>query len=240
VLNHAQIQSLMSKRIFFGHQSVGDNIMQGIRDCVAAEPRLKLNIVATPDPHTVPGYAFLEAHIGVNRDPKSKTDAFNQVMDNGFGSQGGVAFYKYCYIDFGPSTDVSQVFALYRDGITELRRKYPSLAIVHSTVPLTARESNTTTKSRVRSFLRGIIGRDPNVKRNQFNELLRQEYAGKEPLFDIAEIESTQSDGSRSYFRRGFQKIYTLAREYTNDGGHLNENGRRLAAEQLLAVLATV
>jgi len=240
VLSDQQIQNLVNKKIFFGHQSVGDNIVQGVRDLVAAEPRLKLSIVTSADPQSVHGLAFVEAHIGVNRDPRSKTAAFAAVLDKGFGAQGGVAMYKYCYIDFAPSTDVQQVFDRYHDGINELRRRYPSLTLVHSTVPLTAEESTTTMRKRVRNVLRKIVGRDPNVKRNQFNKLLRQTYAGKEPIFDIAEIESTRSDGSRSYFRRGFQKIYTLASEYTNDGGHLNESGRRAAAEKLLVVLATL
>ena len=32
VSNEQQIRNLSSKKIFFGHQSVGDNIVQGIRD----------------------------------------------------------------------------------------------------------------------------------------------------------------------------------------------------------------
>jgi hypothetical protein len=239
VLSDQQIRSLASKKIFFGHQSVGDNILQGIRDLMASDPRLKINIVTSLDPESVPGFALVEAHIGVNRDPRSKTEAFAATLDKGFGSLGGIALYKYCYIDFGNSTDVAQVFDNYRKGIVEVRQKYASLALVHSTVPLTADQASSTAKERIKTVLRRIIGRDPNVKRNQFNELLRQTYGGKDPIFDIAEVESTRSDGSRSYFTRGLSKIYTLAPEYTTDGGHLNELGRRKAAEQFLFVLAT-
>jgi hypothetical protein len=109
---------------------------------------------------------------------------------------------------------------------------------VHSTVPLTADQQPASFKDSVKNTLRKLAGRDPNVKRNRFNQLLKQTYGGKDPIFDIAEIESTHSDGSRSYFSRAGQKIYTLAPEFTEDGGHLNEAGRRRGAQQLLALLA--
>jgi hypothetical protein len=240
VLSDQQVRSLATKKIFFGHQSVGDNIVQGIRDLMAADPRLQIKIVTSADPQSVSGFAFVETHIGVNRDPRSKTEAFAAILDKGFGAQGGIALYKYCYIDFGTATDVERVFDNYRKGIADIRQKYPSLTLVHSTVPLTADEASTTAKDRIKAVLRRILGRDPNVKRNQFNHLLWQTYGGRDPIFDIAQIESTRSDGSRCYFTRGMTKIYTLAPEYTTDGGHLNELGRRKIAEQLLLVLANL
>jgi hypothetical protein len=240
VLTDQQIRSLLGKKIFFGHQSVGDNLVEGIRDLMATDPRLQIHIVTSAEPQTVAGAALVEAHIGVNRNPGSKTAAFTEVLDKGFGQQGGVAIYKYCYIDFNSTTDFAQVFDNYQKSVGELRRKYPSLILVHSTVPLTAEEQSATGKDRVKTMLRRMLGRDPNVRRNQFNQLLKQTYGGKDPIFDIAEIESTHSDGSRSYFTRGGQKIYTLAPEFTTDGGHLNEAGRRAGAEQLLALLASL
>ena len=86
------------------------------------DPRLRMNLISSADPEAVPGSAFVEAHIGVNRSPASKTEAFNQVLDKGFGKQGGIALYKYCYIDFGSNTDVAQIFSNYRKGIAELMR----------------------------------------------------------------------------------------------------------------------
>ncbi len=203
VLSDQQICSLSTKKIFFGHQSVGDNILQGIRDVMASDPRLKINIVTSADPQSVSGFAFVETHIGVNRHPQSKDAAFAAILDKGFGAQGGMALYKYCYIDFSPTSDAQQVFENYRKRITEVKHKYPSLTIVHATVPLMAEETKGTVKEQIKRVLRRIIGRDPNVKRNQFNQLLRQAYEGKDPIVDIAEAESTHADGSRSYFLRG-------------------------------------
>src|ERR1700686_4954691 len=65
VLSDQQIRSLSAKRIFFGHQSVGDNIVQGIRDLMAADARLKINMASSAEPQSVPGFAIVEAHIGV-------------------------------------------------------------------------------------------------------------------------------------------------------------------------------
>ena len=107
--------------------------------------------------------------------------------------------------------------------------------IVHITVPLTTVEP--TTKAWIKSMLGRTTERDVNVKRNDFNSLLRKTYSATDPIFDLAEVESTQSNGTRSYFTRDGEKIYTLAAEFTTDGGHLNEAGRRGAAEALLQVL---
>src|SRR5213594_3175741 len=42
--------SLSSKRIFFGHQSVGDNILDGIRDIANKNSQIKLYVTETNDP----------------------------------------------------------------------------------------------------------------------------------------------------------------------------------------------
>ena len=235
-LTDQQIVSLATKRIFFGHQSVGNNIIQGIRDLASVDSRLKLNIVNSADPQSISGPAFVEFEIGQNGNPQSKIDAFSSVLDKGMGAQGGIALFKFCYVDIDVSTDVPRMFAGYREGIRSLKAKYPALKIVPVTVPLTTVEP--APKVWVKNLLGRTTTRDINVKRNQFNTLIRQAYAGTDPIFDLAEVESTHSDGSRSYFTRGDEKIYTLAPEFTADGGHLNDLGRRVAAERLLFVLA--
>jgi lysophospholipase L1-like esterase len=135
---------------------------------------------------------------------------------------------------------VAQVFSNYRKGIAELHEKYPSLTVVRSTVPLTSDQPSQTIKDQIKDVLRELAGRDANVKRNEFNRMLKDEYGSKDPIVDLAEIESTHPDGSRSFFSRGTQKVYTLAPEFTRDGGHLNELGRRRLAERLLFLLANL
>lgn len=236
VLSDQQISNVESKTLFFGHQSVGADIIQGIRDLMAGDPRLKLRIVSSADPEQVSGPAFIEFPIGENGKPQSKNNAFAGILDKGMGSQGGIAMFKYCYVDVDSSTDIQQLFESYHAQINMLKAKYPRLKIVHITMPLTTVEPGTS--AWIKTMLGRATLRDIDAKRNEFNALLRQTYAGTDPVFDLAAVESTHSDGSRAYFMRGGQRVYTLAPEFTTDGGHLNDAGRRAAAEQLLVLLA--
>ena len=227
-----QIQALMTEKIFFGHQSVGDDIVLGIRDIIASDPRLDLHLVTSANPETVLAPAFVEARIGNNTAPASKNQALLSVLDRGFS---GIALFKYCYVDIGGATDVYRMFREYRSTVERVRREHPQVRLVHCTVPLT------TVGPVPRAFLKSLLGgnttQDDNIKRRRFNDALTQTYSG-EPIFDIARIESTHPDGSRSYFTAGGEVFYTLAPEYSDDGGHLNALGRRLAATHLLDVLA--
>lgn len=237
-LSDEQIAKLTSEKVFFGHQSVGSNIIEGIRDVMTADPRLRLRIVGSADPQSVLGPAFVEFKIGQNGNPRLKDEVFAATLDKGMGAQGGIAMYKYCYLDIDSSTDVPTMFASYRDNIGALKAKYPAVKVVHITMPLTTVES--APKAWIKSMLGRVTARDLTAKRNQFNTLLKQTYAGVDPVFDLAEIESTHSDSSRSYFMRGNGKIYTLTPEFTIDGGHLNELGRHMAAERFLLFLASL
>jgi hypothetical protein len=237
-LSDQQACSLNTKTIFFGHQSVGDNIMQGVRDLMARDQRLKLNIVDSDSPETVSGPAFIESHIGENQKPQSKDKAFRTIMEKGIGLKGGIAMYKYCYVDIDSSTVVRQMFENYREGIAGLKQLYPMLKIVHITVPLTTVESKT--KAWAKAILGKPTSRDANIKRNHFNNLLRQTYGNTDPIYDLAEAESTRPDGTRSFFMQGSERIFVLAPELTTDGGHLNEAGSRAAAQRLLLLLSKI
>lgn len=237
VPSSAAWQAVAAKKIYFGHQSVGGNIMEGVRELLAADPSApKLNIVQADDPASVSGPALVESYVGANGDPDSKGAAFAAALDRGMGAAGGVALYKFCYVDVMPSTNVRELFERYRARTAELHAKYPGLVIAHVTMPLTMNESP------VKRVLKTVLGKptalDLNAKRNEYNALLRQTYGGKEPLFDLATIESTRPDGSRAYATRGADTVYALAAELTDDGGHLNAAGRRLAAARFIEFLA--
>jgi hypothetical protein len=94
--------------------------------------------------------------------------------------------------------------------------------------------------------LKNLIGKKEiwefatNVKRNEYNSMLLNEYQGTDPIVDIAKIESTKPDGSRQSFKYNKKIYYSLVPEYTYDNGHLNEVGRKLVAEKLLLVLLSV
>jgi hypothetical protein len=95
----------------------------------------------------------------------------------------------------------------------------------------------------LKAGIKKILGRPAggysgNVSRNRFNEMIRSEYEGKEPLFDLAYWEATLPDGERSVFTWEGATYDSLAGEYTEDGGHLNRDGSRWVAERFLVFLA--
>ena len=234
----AQWERLATKRIFFGHQSVGANILDGVRDLMAEDSTLRLNLVRSPAPSSVAGPALIEAFVGENGNPSSKGNGFAADLAQGMGAEGGIALYKYCYLDMQPGADPAALFAMYRANMDSLAARHPEVTFVHVTMPLT------TTGSAPKQLLKKLMGKatttDLNAGRNRYNAMLRETYGRKAPVFDLAEIESTRADGSRSFVTRGGQTIYTLAPEWTDDGGHLNAAGRKRVARAFLAYLASL
>jgi len=231
-------QKLSQKKIYFGHQSVGNNIIDGIKDITRDNPQIKLNIVETEDPQNFIAPIFAHSPIGKNMDPASKSADFSEKIAQNLGSKLDIAFFKFCYIDITASTDAEKVFTGYQNSTAQTKKSFPKVTVVHLTTPLRVIQA-----SGPRTWLKTIIGRPiggykDNMKREQFNAMLRNEYTGKEPIFDLAAIESTNPDGSRFSFTQGGKTGYALVPEYTDDGGHLNERGRRLVAEQLLIFLS--
>jgi hypothetical protein len=238
----AQWKKLAEERIYFGHQSVGYNIIEGITDIIKNNPQIKLNIIQTVDPTKFATPFFAHSPVGANGDPKSKVDEFVKFMDAGLGNQVALAFMKFCYVDFTASTDVEKVFQDYRKTFSALKGTYPKTTFIHVTAPLTAPLS---LKDRLKQIIKKIIGRptasiEDNIKRSQFNDKMRKEYDGKEPLFDLARIESTSPDGTQALFEKDGKTYPHLFPAYTYDGGHLNEMGRKVVAEQLLVFLANL
>jgi hypothetical protein len=230
------IASLASARIYFGHQSVGANIIEGLR-ALEAETATgpKLTIEHTRDLDAAPATGLIEFYIGENGHPDSKVRDFASVIDQAKVRVPAIAMFKYCFLDITPQTDVAKLFTAHRDSVRAMQRRHPELVFVHVTSPLTTVETGP--KLLVKRLLQKPTARETDRKRNEFNALLRREFAG-EPIFDLARVESTHPAGSRSYFRDGADTVYTLAAELTDDGGHLNAIGERLAATELLSVLA--
>lgn len=231
-------EALANRRIFFGHQSVGRNILAGVRKVLERDPRITLRLVQTDAPGGVDGPAFIDANIGRNGDPESKAAAFVRAIESGFGDSGGIALFKYCYVDVLPSTDVDALFDDYVETIESLKLEYPGLTIVHVTLPLKRLRGGK------REWVMRLLGRSTDMalhaKRSRYNDLLRAKYEGTDPIFDLAALESTRADGTRSAVRYRGRTVYTLAPEWTNDGVHLNEAAQIRVAEQLLILLATM
>ena len=224
--------TLAGTRIIFGHQSVGRDLLDGLRDLGAERE----GVTIVHDRAGVAGDSGLvEFAIGENGKPQTKMADFAAALAPLGDSASGVALFKYCYLDITPQTDVDVLFARHRETVRAIRDRHPDLTFVHVTAPLTVDEP--TPKLLIKKLLGKPTARDANAKRTAFNAMLRREYAG-EPLFDLERVESTRPDGSRSAVRVDGATVYTLASEYTDDGGHLNATGRKVAAAELVAVLA--
>lgn len=229
--------SLTQKRIYFGHQSVGFNIVDGLNVIVEENPKIKLNILKAGEPVSQHDFYFAHSQVGKNRDPISKINDFSQTLHNDIGDKANIAFLKFCYVDITKNTDIDNLFEKYKKELSSLKETYPDTKFVHVTAPLK------TVQTGIKAIVKNVIGKpaggyESNIMRNNFNKLIYQEYSGKEPIFDLARIEATQPDGSLQSFSYEGKEYISLYPKYTNDGGHLNNNGQRVVAESLLLLLA--
>jgi hypothetical protein len=225
---------LASKKIFFGHQSVGRNIIDGIEAILPAYPALHLNIHDTVDLSDFGGPVFAHFPIGQNMDPKSKIDDFKSILAGGIGQAADIALFKFCFVDVNRRTDIESLFRYFEKSITGLEQRFPKLRIVTFTVPLTNMPRG------IKPLVKRILGMMPphhedNKARSLFNAKLRARFAGN--VFDLAEAESRRSDGMKVAFQDGEGTYELMNPNYTDDGGHLNVIGRQVVAANLLAFL---
>lgn len=225
------------RRVFFGHQSVGYGIVEGVAALIAEGRAPGLAIAESRLPVAGEGPCLVHAAIGRNGDPLGKIADFESLIRGGMGKRVDLALMKFCYVDITAKTDVDSLFAAYRGAMKGLKEDFPALTLVHVTAPLTARDRGL--KSAAKRLL-GIASGSAadNAARERFSDLLRGEYSGREPLFDLARMESAGRDGRIASGSRDGRAYPSLLDAYTDDGGHLNELGRRRAAEDLLAALA--
>ena len=231
---------LRDQRLFFGHQSVGVNILDGLCDLIKKYPQIQLQIVTTKNPSKVEKGVLAHSRIGENRDPVGKIAAFADLMDNGMGNRVDFAFLKLCYVDIRHGTPVEQLFRTYQDTLRTLEKKFSETTFIHVTNPLTV--SKITWKTKLKSLLNigNLWEYNDNIARNRFNRLLRNAYQHQAPLFDIAAFESTSQAGHFTTFRYKHKIYEMLSPSYTEDGGHLNAVGRQHVAEALIVTLANI
>jgi hypothetical protein len=230
---HADLERLARERIYFAHQSVGANLLQGVAE-LAAAAGVPVRIVRADRADDVPPAAFGHTFVPENGQPFEKLRNFRAALGS---APIDVALLKFCYVDIERDTDVKALFSAYRQTIEELRRSHPGTVFVHVTLPLTSEPAGW------KALAKRLLGRSPagmaeNLRREEYNRMVREAYAGREPLFDLARVESTAPDGTPVRERWRGVAAPALAGQYTDDGGHLNADGRRRAARKLIAVLA--
>lgn len=238
-MNDNILDRLINMRVLFGHKSVGYNILEGVEEIKRNNPsfeRLAVVEIKPEDPVVFEKPGIYHQQNGKNGFPKGKCDAFKRLLtENGVGSRVDIAFFKFCYVDFAPESNVLEIFNYYAETLESLKKTFPKLTLVHVTVPLT------THRWGGRSIIRNLTkGDQANVKRNEFNRMLIEKYSNRDIIYDLAALESTYPDGKRESFKEGGKEYCSLVRGYTDDGGHLNAQGRYFAARQLLAILAYI
>lgn len=214
-------------RVFFGHQSVGQNVLDGVEGVYAAHGR--------PTPAT-----WSDVYLGENGDPLSKLEEFDARLREGLGDEVDVAFMKLCYVDVTRDTDVEAVFDQYRRTLADLERDFPEVRFLHVTTPLTTEAGLVAgLKSRVKAVLgRDVVDRPAdNAARERYNALLREEYAA-DRVFDLAGIESTAPDGTRVSGEDDGQEYFALYSGYAADSGHLGPEASAMVAARLLELVA--
>lgn len=230
------LKALADKRILFGHQSVGMDIMEGIADLQQAIGGTHLHLRKGADALPAGGW-FIDTLVGRNADPASKCDAFRGMVEH-LADSLDIALMKFCYVDIKDTTNIDRMFSYYVETVESLKRTCPQVTLVHATVPLTERTSAW------RRWAKTILGKTDvwegaALKRAAFNSRILEHFRN-EPVFDLARVESTYPDGSRSQYESHGELVFTLVSDYTRDGGHLNNTGRVIAARELLTALAGV
>ena len=229
-------EQLAEKKIYFGHQSVGFNIIEGVETVLKLHPIIKLSIVETRKNNFNTKGVFAHFKVGQNTKPFTKIDDFVDVIGS-LEKAPDVAFFKFCYVDIPDNVSVEKLFEQYKAKTKALKKANPGLMIIHVTMPLKTQQFTWKTK------LKMLIGKNSwelaeNIKRNTYNKLLLREYSNREPIFDIAAYEATLEDGSIASFKNKGASYLYMQDAYSSDGGHLNPSAARMIAEQLLIFLA--
>lgn len=231
-----ELADVSRTRVFFGHQSVGMNVLDAVRGVYAAHGMAAPAIeVGDASPGKEGGF-ISHAFIGENEKPWLKIQDFEAKVRSGAGRRVDVAMMKFCYVDITDKTDISTLFARYREALIALQRDFPEVVFVHVTVPLTAGQGQLwKLKSRLSGRTR--FGPAENAVRERLNTLIRSEYPD-DRLFDLAAIESTAPDGRRAAGVYEGRRYYHLYDGYASDSGHLNGEGARVAATAWLRSIA--
>lgn len=230
-LSVAEWHAVAKKRVVFGHQSVGANILAGVQS-LAKEAGVAYELTESRSAPSAPGITHFK--VGKNEDPMSKIKDFEDTLRGGAVQGVDIALVKLCYVDINSSTDVQALAEAYSSSLDRLSREFPDTVFIAVTVALR------TVQSGPKAWLKRLLGREPggyadNFRRQELNTILRSRYGGKGRLFDLAKYEAEVS-GNHQY--QG-QPLEVLNPALSDDGGHLNAIGEQYVAAKLLKVIAT-
>lgn len=202
----ADMDLLRSTPVLVGSKSIGLNLVRGLTIVGKDDPAFNIvgnfsrfDVEKNGGLPAIPVDAFASTrfvHFLATRHPYIKRmEELDQLLRTppwNFGDQMRVATIIYAEVD--PAT-----FPAYRNIVAGLRRDYPRVRFLHSTTSVFS-ASTTLAESR-------------REKMREFNKLLRAEYKGREPLYDLEAILSDD-------FRDGV----AMCPEYTQDPTGVHPN----------------
>lgn len=218
-------------RLIFGHQSVGWDIIDGL---IILAPHIAVHQL-TQKTSQYEGPGIWHKEIGTNGNPVDKIAKFKALLlDNAHDFE--IGLLKLCYADINSNTDIAAVFAQYNEFVRAILARHPHFRFIHATVPLRA------IKAGIRFKIYSFLGRrsppcEDNLRREELNDLLRAQYRKPNSIFfDLAALQTTNgSNESKVKYRH--KHVRSLCLEYTDDGGHLNDKGRKHVATHFLNLL---
>ena len=181
------INLIGQKNIYFGHRSVGENIISGVNKIISKEGRKVFVIKELTSNSKIDENYFFHSNIGRNGDPKSKFKEFTDIVNNLANKNLEIAMMKLCFVDITKKTNINEVFQSNVAMIDSLQNKYP-----------------------------------------------------RKYIFDLAGFESTYPSGKRESIVVNGELYYSLIKDYTDDGGHLNELGQQVIASEFINKLVEI
>lgn len=226
------LETLSTRTVYFGHQSVGYNIMDGVLDI--HEDKLNIVDLKRDEYKGHNGEAFIHGKIGKNFHPITKIESFEKNIAS---ITPNIAVIKFCFVDIDRDTDVKKLTDAYSSMSSRLKDKYPEVAFVHTTVPLTPVGG---IKGHLKAIIKVILGKeDSNIKRMRYNSFIRDSYKNSN-VFDIAKLESSYESGKTKSGNKKGESFEIMLDEYNLDCGHLNNIGRRYIAGEFIKFLAKI
>lgn len=217
----SDLEAVAKAKIWFGHQSVGSNILDGLA-ALAKEAGVTVHLE--------------EAAIGENMQPLAKFEAFAKRAETTPDDGLQLMTMKLCYIDIAPEADVRALVDAYVRAVTRVQKARPGIKILHVTPPLTTRPTGL--KNALKRLLGvSVWGDASNEKRTEFAAAMKQAFPGA-PFFDLAEAEAAIPTGGREQHAVNGKTVPALWPGYTDDDGHLNPVGQRLVAMAFVRALA--
>lgn len=238
------LERALATRVFFAHQSIGENILNGLPAALASEGLPAPRVVSPDDGSSTEGGVFMHALIGTNGDPLGKIADFQTYVSQVSKAGIDIAILKLCYVDFETSTDVKKVFAAYSSAMERLEAQYPDITFIYTTTPLTAKGSpaNAVNANNVHGLADASQSGMPiEAVREKYNALVRDRYRDTGRLFDIAALEASVDDGKVMAQEYKGDLHYAMNPELADtDREHLNSTGSKRLGKKLLELIGHV